>query len=325
MSFIFKKQYWYSLVAAANLFSFSAAYATPQQENRYAPMVKEMVALIKEAAAKEISPRWKKVHPEEKSGHRFKDLVTAADKEASNYILSKGRPTVPGSYSEEHKFADRFNHSLLWQIDPVDGTQEFCEGYQEGYTTLAALLQEQSKGIYHPLACIIYQPALYILWYTTGNNQVIWEKRGIRQTLPTYSPPTQILVYQRKVDHIGGIQEFLPLLSDHFELPARTVEGGGAGAAVIDLLEERINLLIFNNNTTKDWDVGMAVPIIKALGGFVCDLDGNELTFNGPDEAGLGEPYNLRGYVISIVFKKEDVIPLLKKLTFDDRLKVNKA
>jgi len=278
-----------------------------------------MISLIKEAAKKEILPRWQKVIPEVKTALGFKDLVTDADKQASLYILERIRKKFPGSYSEEHKFADRFDHDVLWQIDPVDGTQEFCEGYQDGYATLAALLTRQPDKTFKPVAGIIYRPARDECWYNDGSSKVTWLCRGQEQLLPHYNR-NQIRLYQRKVDYFKGINEFIPHLSSHLKLPVSIVESGGAGAAVADLLENKINLIIFNNNTTKDWDVGMAEPLIRALGGFVCDLDGNELTYNRPDVPGLHEPYNLRGYIISIVFKKEEILPLIPLLKFDDRL-----
>ena len=290
-------------------------------KHSFAQQVQEMITLIHDATKYEILPRWQEVAPEEKTSFiGFRDLVTIADKETSRYILERIRPKLPGSYSEEHKYADRFNHDLLWQIDPIDGTQEFCEGYAEGYTTLAGLLKRREDGSYSSVAGIINRPALKTVWYTDGSGEVVFLRDGNKQPLPTYECK-EILVYQRKVDNLVGITEFLPVLRNHFCLPARIIQAGGSGASITDLLEGKINLIIFNANISKDWDVGMADPIIKALGGFICDLDGNELTYNRPDVASLGEPYNLRGYVISIVFKKEEILPLIKQdLAFDDRL-----
>lgn len=75
-----------------------------------------------------------------------------------------------------------------------------------------------------------------------------------------------------------------------------------------------------NYNYTKEWDLAMAEPLIRARGGFICDLDGNEFTYNRKDSQGLGEPYNLNGYVISIAFSKEEIIPNISKDLLIDKL-----
>ncbi len=292
----------------------------PFASNDYAAQVQEMIRLVREAAHQEILPRWQNVTIENKSQkHSFKDLVTEADKQASLYILKRIRPTIPGSYSEEHKHADRFDHDIVWQIDPVDGTQEFCEGYENGYTTLAALLKRQDDGTYASIAGIIYLPATDTLWYTNDSTTVVFMRNSNELPLPTYQR-NELRIYQRAVDHLKGINDFAEYLGNQLNLPTHIVESGGAGAAVADLLEGKINLLIFNNDSTKDWDCGMAAPLVKALGGFICDLDGNDLTFNRHDEPGLSEPYNLRGFIMSIVFKKEEIMPHTKHLVFDHRL-----
>ena len=87
---------------------------------------------------------------------------------ASRYILERIRVRFPGSYSEEQKYPDRFDYDYVWQLDPVDGTQEFYSGMANGYAVNAALLHRQANGTYQSIAGIIYLPSSDTVWYSNG-------------------------------------------------------------------------------------------------------------------------------------------------------------
>lgn len=53
--------------------------------------------------------------------------------------------------------------------------------------------------------------------------------------------------------------------------------------------------------------VSAAQPIIEALGGFVCDLTGQEISYNKSDKA--QDHFNRQGFIASIVFSKEQILP----------------
>lgn len=293
------------------------------KQGPYHQEVQDMIGIIRESIQKHVLPRWKKVKPKAKTTtYSYTDLVTQADLKASEYILERVRIKFPGSYSEECKYADRFSHDLIWQIDPVDGTQEFCEQYADGYTTLASLLKRQTDGTYWPVASIVYLPAQDKLWYCDGASTVKFLHKGKEEELPKFSRKN-IKLYQRKVDHMKGTDTVKKHLEYKLKLPTTIIECGASGAGLTSLLEGTINLIFIHNNHSKDWDLAPAIPMVKALGGFVCNIEGKEFTnLNRPDEPGMDEPYNLRGYVISFVFEKDEIMTNAPKLTaiIDDRL-----
>ena len=278
-------------------------------QKNYTQQVQEMISLMKEAVAKEVLPRFGKVQATDKTKHeKFLDIVTQADIKASEYILNRVRKKFPGSYSEEHKFADRFDNDLIWQIDPVDGTLEFYEGYKDGYACLAALLKRQDGGKFFPVAGIIYIPGTDRFWYADGLGGVVCLDQGVEQNLPKYSK--DILKWNQIRDNPSAVLEkFYKSLGEKLKLKTQKIVAGASGVIIANLLEGKINVAMLNRNYSKEWDIAMAEPMIRALGGFVCDLEGNDFTYNRQDVEGLGEPYNLKGYVASIVFKKEDIIP----------------
>ncbi len=284
-----------------------------------------MEKLLREAALVEIMPRYGKAKAMEKGDRRhFKDIVTAADLESSRYILAEIRKKFPGSYSEEQKFSDRFDYDLVWQIDPLDGTDEFCSKIIDGFAMHAALLVRQPNQKYAPKAGIIYIPGTDKLWSNDGSSSVRCTSRGKVLPIPK-SNRDEIVGWVRKVDPDQKLREFYHKLGQELALPVRIMEGGGAGASISDLLEGKVNLIVMNYNYTKEWDLAMAEPIIRAAGGFICDLQGKEFSYNRPDVPGLGEPYNLQGYIISIAFKKEEILPLIPKNLLIDRLGMGKV
>lgn len=277
-----------------------------------------MINLMKSAAKEEILPRLGEVVDKSKSNHDFKDIVTEADKKASDYILERIRDAFPGSYSEEDKKEDRFKYDFLWQIDPLDGTHEFCENMAGGYACHAALLKK-INSIYMPVAGIIYLPGKDKLWFSEGKN-VKFEKEGKISKIKL-SNKDKIRGWVRKVDPNEKVIEFYNQVGSDLGKEVEINYGGGAGASISDLLEGKTNLIVMNYDYPKEWDLAMAEPIVRAAGGFICDLEGNEFIYNRKDVEGLGEPYNLKGYVISIAFKKDEILSRIPQDLLVKRLK----
>lgn len=288
-------------------------------KGKYYGAVKEIIPVLIDAARKEILPRFGKVVEETKilTQSGYKDTVTAADKGASKRILERVRKKFPGSYSEEDLYEDRFDYDLVWHFDPVDGTREFCEQIKDGYAVNAALLQKLRNGNFWPVSGIIYRPGDNTLVYNDGKRNYLFrndEEHKIKTT-----SREMILGWTRKIDQSQKLVGFYKELGDKLNLPIRIMPGGGIGASIVDLLEGKINLIIYNYNITREWDWAMSVPIITSMGGFICDLNGNAFTnFNRKPNA-KKEEYDLNGVVASIAFKKEEVIPHIPKGFIENR------
>jgi len=286
----------------------------------YSEEVQEMIRLIREASQKEILPRFGKVSVKEKLDHQgVRDVVTEADLKASEYVLSRVREKFPGSYSEEHKHPDRFEGDLLWQLDPVDGTQEFIDGYSDKYAFHVALLQRQTGRTYLPVAGIIYLPGVDKLWFEDGSGIVNFVHKGVEKPLPTLRRD-KLLCAQRLAIPSQNAEKIYRHLGSRLGLNVEIVETGATGATVSALLEGQVNLLLLDRNYSKDWDVAMAYPILKALGGFICDFDGGPFTYNGPDTKGHEEPYLLKGAVASVVFDRSEILPHINSSMVEDKL-----
>ncbi|WP_405754351.1 inositol monophosphatase [Streptomyces sp. NBC_01020] len=107
----------------------------------------EVEAVVREAAAAEILPRFRQLAAHEiaeKSGPH--DLVTVADRGAEEHLTAALTALLPGSVvvGEEAVAADPFTYEAIrgdapvWIVDPVDGTRQFVRG-EAGFCTLVAL------------------------------------------------------------------------------------------------------------------------------------------------------------------------------------------
>ncbi|MHB9858015.1 inositol monophosphatase family protein [Streptomyces sp. YIM S03343] len=109
----------------------------------------EVERAVREAAAAEIMPRFRRLAEDEvdqKSGPH--DLVTDADRLAEKYLTEALGAMLPGSVvvGEEAVHADPSVYEAIqgdapvWIVDPIDGTRQFVHG-EPGFCTLVALAQ----------------------------------------------------------------------------------------------------------------------------------------------------------------------------------------
>jgi fructose-1,6-bisphosphatase/inositol monophosphatase family enzyme len=121
---------------------------------------------VREAAAKEITPRFRRLaahEVDEKAGPH--DLVTDADRLAEKYLTGVLSALLPGSVvvGEEAVHANPATYEAIqgeapvWIVDPVDGTRQFVHG-EPGFSTLVALAHH---GVL--LASWTFAPALDLL------------------------------------------------------------------------------------------------------------------------------------------------------------------
>jgi len=122
----------------------------------------EVEKAVREAAAEEIMPRFRRLaahEVDEKSGPH--DLVTDADRKAEEQLTEALGKLLPGSVvvGEEAVHADPVTYEAIqgeapvWIVDPVDGTRQFVHG-DTGFCTLVALAL---RGVV--LASWTYAPA----------------------------------------------------------------------------------------------------------------------------------------------------------------------
>ena len=108
------------------------------------PDLRPVIGLLRETAAHEILPRFRRVHSNQKADG---SLVTEADlavQERINEGLARAFPGIPllGEEMAAHEQARLLDQGRgpVWILDPLDGTSNFACGY-EGFAISLALIE----------------------------------------------------------------------------------------------------------------------------------------------------------------------------------------
>jgi len=119
-------------------------------------------ALIREVAAAEILPRFRRLGEGDIREKQPGQLVTVADEEAERR-LSAGLSSIlrgsivvgeEGVAAEPSRLDALWGKAPVWVVDPIDGTQNFSEG-SPVFATMVALIENRetlSAWIYDPIA-----------------------------------------------------------------------------------------------------------------------------------------------------------------------------
>ncbi len=122
----------------------------------------QLAAIVREAAAEKILPRFRSLTDQEIEEKSRGDFVTVADREAELLLAPRLAELVPGSIvvGEEATAADpdllqkSAGMDPTWYVDPIDGTALFVNG-DTGFATMVALAV-QGKVV----QSVIYFPVL---------------------------------------------------------------------------------------------------------------------------------------------------------------------
>ncbi len=268
-----------------------------------------MHSILAEAADRFILPRFQKLDSNDifQDG-RFHEIITKADREASTWILNHCRKEFPASYSEEDKRDENLTPELLWQVDPLDGTHEFKNGYC-GFTIQAALLKKSQKD-FQPLAGIIYSPLDHFSVY--GGNEIgIFRKHQSTESRILVGPISSVItIHARELDLPRNLSAIQKIFKEQWQCPVSLSFGGGAGNTFLQMLSGyecgQSQIYLFPRNYTSEWDLSAAESLFEVLGGWICDFKGQAFTYN------RGDPKNRNGFIAVLGLKKSEVLPLVK-------------
>ncbi|MGC4896614.1 inositol monophosphatase family protein [Micromonospora sp. DT31] len=235
------------------------------------PLLDDVGALLREAAAKVVVPLFRRLDPADISEKAPGEVVTVADREAEALISEGLRRLRPGSavVGEEAVAADPdlLRHLRgsgdVWLVDPVDGTSNFAAG-RRPFAVMAALLTD---GV--PVASWVYDPLEGTMAATRLGAGALLDGTLVR---PARSAPAA-----------GALRgtaatKFLPP-----EL-RRQVEDGGrrigellpgqhcAGREYLDMLTGGQQFLLFWR--TLPWDHTPGTLLVREAGGVARRFDG---------------------------------------------------
>ncbi|XP_049637879.1 Golgi-resident adenosine 3',5'-bisphosphate 3'-phosphatase [Suncus etruscus] len=165
----------------------------------------------------------------------------------------------------------------VW-IDPLDATQEYTEDLRQYVTTMVCVAVNGK-----PVLGVIHKPfSEYTAWAMVDGGANV-------QARTVYNEKTPRIVVSRS--HSGMVKQ---VALQTFGNQTTIIPAGGAGYKVLALLDvpdqsqEKADLYI-HVTYIKKWDICAGNAILKALGGHMTTLNGEEINYTGSDgvEGGL--------------------------------------
>ncbi len=236
----------------------------------YGARLQTAVSLVRAAAPLALE-RFGRVCGQSKRDGTF---VTQADKEVELQLLADLQANFPGEgIIGEETGSHPGEHSLVWSIDPIDGTAAYLCRLPSWGISLGLIAEGQ------PALGVVYLPALDELYYGAKGcgaymESPLWKKQRLDVSTAALSQKeNQILVpstfHNRfTVDYKGKIRSLGSTVA-HAMMVAR---GDAAGALM----------------RVYHWDLAGSIPILLEAGGCVDYLDGRpfqieELTKENPN------------------------------------------
>ncbi|HEX6299139.1 MAG TPA: 3'(2'),5'-bisphosphate nucleotidase CysQ [Acidimicrobiia bacterium] len=194
------------------------------------------------------------------------DPVTEADVAVDAVLRGYLQEDGEGWLSEETADdSSRLDSSLVWIVDPLDGTREFIDGLPEFCTSVAAVVD----GV--PLAGGIVNTAANV--EVIGAQGVGVMCNGRRVTQPVIPPLETIRVLASRSEFNRGQWSVV-------EAEGIRVKPMGSVAYKLGRVAAGMDHLTWTPVPKHEWDVAGGAALMAASGGATFGLDGEPLAFN---------------------------------------------
>lgn len=206
--------------------------------------------------------------------------LTKADN-ASNDIIVQGLgqlfPHIPivSEESDQTAFEKRKQWSLVWIVDPLDGTKEFIQRNGE-FTINMALV---SHGI--PIWGMIYIPVSGDAYYASRGDGAKRMSKGMEEPVSAIEPKDHLIIASSRSHWSPQLEKYVMHLRSRFQ----RIDFISAGSALkFCLIAEGRAHLYLRFGTTMEWDTAAGQIIVEEAGGQVCSMQAMEpLVYNKED------------------------------------------
>lgn len=203
--------------------------------------------------------------------------VTAADQAAEDIILPALRkltPEIPVVSEEEASkgLSPDVTGSRFWLVDPLDGTKEFLSGNGE-FTVNIALIED---GV--PVLGVVVVPALGETYAGAEPGSAVLKDASGERPIRVRDEPEEGLtvVGSRSHGDAASMEKFLG--------GRRVANFRAAGSSLKLCLLARGEADLYPRlGTTMEWDIAAGHAVLRAAGGHVRTLDGDDFRYGKPD------------------------------------------
>ncbi|OQV25624.1 putative inositol monophosphatase 3 [Hypsibius exemplaris] len=179
----------------------------------------------------------------------------------------------------------------VW-IDPLDATKEYTEQLYE-YVQVMVGIAVKGKAV----AGVLHRPFLEppVTYWAWKDHAVCPELKPFKIQRPAND--VLKIVISRTVSHAGSVQQFADTAfgSKNFELVPR----GGAGYKILQVILGHADAYL-HITKIKKWDLCAGDGIVRALGGNVTSLAGEEIDYGQPAGGVKPDAMVNNGFIIAV-------------------------
>lgn len=236
--------------------------------NRMIPDASTVAALIREVAASEILPRFRRLEARDITEKKSPtDLVTTADIEAERWLTRALTVLLPGSVVVGEEAAEGDPDMLLalagddpvWLVDPVDGTRNFVR-HDPRFAVIVALCvagETRAGWILDPVSDVL-------AWAVEGQGAWLDDAKGRHRLQVSAAKPIGEMTgslgaklgNRMRARATGGVNE----------APKHIVRYGCTGQEYLDLARGVLDFARYHR--LKPWDHAAGVLIHAEAGGY---------------------------------------------------------
>lgn len=209
--------------------------------------------------------------------------VTAADVAVNRYILDRLITNLGeedfGYISEENynSQSKQLEQSLVWIIDPLDGTRDFIDKTGE-YAIHIALVKNHRPV----LAAVAYPEAEKLYYATLGNGTFVETIDGKIAPIKvsersSIKDLTLVVSRTHRDERLNYLLQTLPCKERQYV--------GSVGCKIASIIEQKADVYISlsGKSAPKDWDMAAPELILTEAGGQFTHFDGTPLKYNQGD------------------------------------------
>lgn len=155
---------------------------------------------------------------------------------------------------------------VVW-VDPLDGTSEYTQGFLDNVTVLIGISVD-GKAV----AGVICQP-----FYQNHTGRTIWSivRLGVFGINRVNTSTDPLVITTTRSHGSRDINDTLAALE-----PCQVLRVGGAGHKVLLVIEGTAHAYVFPSAGCKKWDTCAPEAVLRANGGILTDVLGNDLLYH---------------------------------------------
>ena len=229
-------------------------------------MLEQVIACVREVAAKEVMPRYLKVaHQRKSDGSLFTEADLAAQ-EALSRVLPKiySGPIVAEEMTPEQQ-AEYWLAGTegLWCVDPIDGTSNFVNGLPYFAVSVALMINGRS------VLGVVYDPIADEVFYAEKGDGAFLngERLPIKEHVPHLRNAMAQVDFKRLPPPLARELVAEPPYSSQRNFGASALEWCYVAAGRFD---------VYLHGGQKLWDYAAGSLILEEAGGFMCTLEQDE-------------------------------------------------